>query len=307
MGLFLAWAIRRDLCDKRWFPSDHLAKIRARTWTGSDIADDVDGKLISDMFSTDGAEFATARYRDYLQAFGETFADLPDYGVADDASTASRIEPVLDHLYQSWIEAGRPAPAPPPDIDLETLGLPPIPDIPWDQVPTGHSIAVSQDGSWEFVKQPSPHEAIDVESLIPTDLIEAPLDMSSVTATHWGSSLLRAALRALQVRPSEAAVASAIGGSGDATLTVTVYRIPGIPADRLRESFASVIMRPGRVRWQERSVEGRDVMWAEAELAPGERPVAVAYWTRDGYVFHAAGQPDDVDLAVRRVGESLDA
>jgi hypothetical protein len=109
MGLFLAWAIRHDLHDPRSFPADHVGRIKTGTWTGSDIADDVDGKLVSDMFTAEGAGFAAARYGVYLEVYENTFADLPDYGVADDASAAARIEPLLDELYRAWIAAGKPA------------------------------------------------------------------------------------------------------------------------------------------------------------------------------------------------------
>lgn len=112
IGLFLAWAIRHDLHDPRLFPADLVDRIKARTWTGSDIADDVDGKLVSDMFTAEGAEFASARYGEYLEAYGTAFADMPDYAVPDDAPSAARIEPILDELYRSWIDAGKPPPEP---------------------------------------------------------------------------------------------------------------------------------------------------------------------------------------------------
>jgi hypothetical protein len=127
MGLFLAWSIRHDLHDPRFFPADHVDRIKARTWTGSDIADDVDGKLVSDMFTAEGAEFASARYGAYLEAYGNTFAEMHDYGVTDDASSTSRIEPILDELYRAWIEAGKPPPEPSALSDLEGLELPRIP------------------------------------------------------------------------------------------------------------------------------------------------------------------------------------
>jgi hypothetical protein len=130
MGLFLAWAIRHNLHDPRFFPADHIGRIEAGAWSGSDIADDVDGKLVSDMFTAEGAEFASARYGDYLEAYGKIFADKSDYGVTDDASSASRIEPILDEFYRAWIAAGKPPPEPSPVSDLVTSELSRIPDIP---------------------------------------------------------------------------------------------------------------------------------------------------------------------------------
>jgi hypothetical protein len=166
---------------------------------------------------------------------------------------------------------------------------------------------VSSDGSWDVVEQTSPHEAPELEKLVPADLLDEALDVMSSSASHWGSSLLNRALRDLHVRPKDASVATALGGSGERTLAISIYRVPGIDADRLLERFASVIARPGRAGWQDRAIDGRRVSWAQGEWAPGEGGVAVAYWTRDGYVFHAAGQPEDVELAVRRVGERFDA
>jgi hypothetical protein len=306
MGLFLAWAIRHNLHDPGFFPVDHVDRIKAKTWTGSDIADDVDGKLVSDMFTAEGAEFASAQYGEYLEAYGNTFPDMPDYGVTDDASSASRIEPILDELYRAWIAAGKPPPEPSAVTDLEATELSQIAGIPWE-IPAGHSVAVSSDGSWELVEETRPHEAPEVEKLVPADLLDESLDVVSSSASHWGSSLLNRALRDLHVRPRDASVATALGGSGERTLAISIYRVPGIDADTLLERFVSVIVRPGRAKWQDRAVDGRRVSWAEGKWAPGEGDVAVAYWTRDGYVFHAAGRPEDVELAVRRVGESLDA
>jgi hypothetical protein len=306
MGLLLAWAIRHDLHDPRLFPADHIDRIKDRSWSGSDIADDVDGKLVSDMFTAEGAEFASARYGEYLEAYGTTFADMSDYGVPDDPSTASKIEPVLDELYGAWLGAGKPAPETPAVSNREALALPPIPDIPWDEIPKGHSVAVSSEGSWELIEQTPPHEAPEVEALLPTDLLDSPDVMSSL-ASHWGSSLLNRALRDLHVSPTEAAVATAFGGSGERTLAISIYRVPGIDADRLFGRFASVIARPARAKWKDRLVEGHRVSWAEGEWAPGMGDVAVAYWTRDEYVYHAAGQPEDVEAAVHRMGSQLDA
>jgi hypothetical protein len=307
IGLFLAWAIRHDLHDPAFFPADHVGRIKAGAWTGSDIADDVDGKLVSDVFTAEGAEFASAQYGEYLEAYGNTFADMPDYGVTDDASSASRIEPILDELYRAWIAAGKPPPEPSAVTDLEATEPSRIPDIPWDEIPAGRSVAMSSDGSWELVEETRPHEAPEVEKLVPADLLGETLDLMSSWASHWGSSLLNRALRDLHVRPKDASVATALGGSGERTLAISIYRVPGIDADRLFERFGSVIVRPGRGRWHDRAVDGRRVSWADGEWAPGVGGVAVAYWTRDGYVFHAAGRPEDVELAVRRVGESLDA
>jgi hypothetical protein len=68
-------------------------------------------------------------------------------------------------------------------------------------------------------------------------------------------------------------VATALGGSGERTLAISIYRVPGIAADRLLERFASVIVRPGRAAWHDRAVDGRRVSRAEGNGLP-ERVVS---------------------------------
>jgi hypothetical protein len=88
-----------------------------------------------------------------------------------------------------------------------------------------------------------------------------------------------------------------MGGKGDHTLSVTIYAVPGIPAERLLAEFATVIYKPGRAPWLDRDVGGRSVRWADAT---DRAPFSVAWWTRDGLVFHLAGDESDVVAAVAR-------
>jgi hypothetical protein len=90
IGLFLAWLIRHDLfADDYVVAAGRVEKVRDGEWAGSGLRDDVDGKLINDMLTAEGAAFSTARYGAYLRAFDETFADRPDYSVPDDGAHRS--------------------------------------------------------------------------------------------------------------------------------------------------------------------------------------------------------------------------
>lgn len=124
--------------------------------------------------------------------------------------------------------------------------------------------------------------------------------MSSVSATHWGSSLLNRSLKQLGVRPRDVMVAAGVGGSGENTIAVTVYRVPGASQTQLLAAFGSVIFRPRRSSWSDRSFGATTVSWAEGKGGPGYW--YVAYWARDGLVFHVSGRPDDMEAVIRKVG-----
>jgi hypothetical protein len=62
IGLYLAWLIRHDLHDPRGFPPEHIEAVKRGEMTGSDLADDIDWKLLSDSMTSEGAAFSDARY-----------------------------------------------------------------------------------------------------------------------------------------------------------------------------------------------------------------------------------------------------
>ena len=93
-------------------------------------------------------------------------------------------------------------------------------------------------------------------------------------------------------------VAAGVGGRGERTIAVTIYRIPGASAALLREAFRSVIARPTRTAWSARTIGPTTVSWVEG--SEGAEPWCVAYWTRDDLVLHAAGHPADVEGVLRR-------
>ena len=112
IGLFLSWLVRHDLHDPELFDEQDLADVRAGTMPGSDLLGLVDGKLLSDMLTDEGIAFADARYGPYLAAYGELFAERPDYSIEDDATAEALVHPLLDGMYADWVDAGRPAAAP---------------------------------------------------------------------------------------------------------------------------------------------------------------------------------------------------
>jgi hypothetical protein len=139
---------------------------------------------------------------------------------------------------------------------------------------------------------PRPHAAPELEQLIPAELTDPPLRLSSVPASDWGSSLLRRALKRLGVRAADARVVNGMGGRGEETLVVMLYAIPEMDRERLAAEFADVITLPPRGRWASREIAGRTVQWASGE------EFTVTFWATDGLVVHVAGRADLVDAAI---------
>jgi hypothetical protein len=278
MGLMLAWLIRHDLHDPEMWPEEHVRALKAGEMTGSDLADDCDGKLVSDMFTPEGAAFLDRRYDAYLAAWEGLFVDWPAYGVRDDAQARATVEPLIDRLHADWV-AGVPSA---PVVAAASPG--PAPGAAKTEPVRPSQTATSA---------PAPAPI----TLVPPGLTDPPMEIESVDAAAWGASLLRRALLRLNVRATDATVVAGLGGAGDHTLTMTIYGVPGIPAEALLEEFASVIYKPGRAPWRERQADGRTVRWADAT---DDAPFSVAWWTRDGLVFHLAGDETDVLTAVAR-------
>jgi hypothetical protein len=187
--------------------------------TGSDVADDIDTKLISQDMNAEGRAFSDAQYSAYLSAYNELFTDLPDYGVVDEPANYRRAEQVLDRLYSEWVAEGRPKA--PPETPFE--GDLPLPTSVSVMVPPGYSEEQLQEllAPWEgselvVVPPPTeaqmPHVSQALEALVPRDLTSPPMQVSSVRATDWGSSLLNRALKRLDVRLKDAVVVNGLGG-----------------------------------------------------------------------------------------------
>ena len=296
IGLYLAWLIRQDLHDRDFFPAAHVAAVKTGEMTGSDLADDIDGKLVADDLSDEGRAFSDARYAAYTAAFEATFANEVRYSVGDDEAAYTRIAPVIDAIYAAWVADGRPAAAAP-------MAVPPAPPAVERPLPDQVSMRLMQESMDRIAAElrpaepwpPRPRATPDLEALIPADLADPPLRVSSVAASDWGSSLLRRALKRLGVRAGDGRVVSAVGGHGDETLVVMLYSVPETDHGRLVAEFVDVITLPPRGRWATREVAGRVVQWASgAEFT-------VAFWATDGLVVHVAGRVDLVEAAIPRL------
>lgn len=302
IGFYLAWLIRHDLHDARFLPREHVVAVKQGEMTGSDLADDIDTKLVGQVMSAEGRAFSDARYGAYTSEYGELFKDLPDYAVIDDEPNYLRAEALLDHLYSDWVATGRPKARnePPFEGDL------PMPTSVSVMLPPGFSedqleelLAHWGDTEVTVMRPPTeermPHLAPDLEALIPRDLTSPPIEVSSVLATEWGSSLLNRALKRLETRPEDAVVVNGMGGRGEETLTVTIYGVPGQSAERLSAQFQSVFPRLPGSKWQPREVAGKAVSWGSG------REFTQAVWARDGMVVGVAGSPEAVEDAVKRL------
>jgi hypothetical protein len=302
IGFYLAWLIRRDMHNPRMFPAEHIDAVKRGEMSGSDLADDIDTKLVSQVMNDEGRAFSDGRYAAYTSAYGDLFRDVPDYGVVDRPADYEQVERLLDRIYADWVSAGRPK-APP---ETASHGEVPTSTSVTLMVPAGFTqeqidelVGQRPPGEVTVIRPPTefemPHMAPDLEALIPRDLTSPPMRVSSVRATDWRSSILNRALKRLDVRPKDAVVVNGLGGSAGHTLSVSIYGVPDVPADRLASEFATLIYRLPGSKWAARDIVGRSVNWASG------KEFTVGYWTRDGMVLHVAGEPAAVERAITRL------
>jgi hypothetical protein len=263
-------------------PAAHVAALKAGELTGSDLADDIDGKLVGAVMSAEGRAFRDAGYGAYTAAFEAAFRDHEPYSVGDDDAARLRIDPILEDLYAGWVAAGRPA-------MVSTLDDLPLP-MPSDER------AAFDAATFEInvADLPRQHHVPDLETSVPADLSDPPMEVTSVRATEWGSSLLRRSLKRLGVRPADVVVVDGLGGSGEETLVVALFAVPGIDRLRLLDEFRSVIFIP-RGAWQTRVVAGRAVQWMTVP------EFSTAFWANDGLVVQVSGRADLVEAAIPRL------
>jgi len=306
IGLYIGWLIRRSFHQREMFTAEDVAAVRAGEMTGSDLADEVDDKLVSDMLTDEGRRFTDFYYSTYLQDYNATFATQPEYGVVDDATSYARIAPVLDRAYQGWVGAGRPDPVrEDPDRRIETPEYARGPGVPDTMTPAELDAYMDDMVSRTVIHEvrideiEPAHEAPELERLVRDRLGVASGDVGSTTANRWGSSKLRRALKQLGVRPRDATVVSTIVGDREQSTMVAVYALPGVDAATLETWFADAIHRPSPRPWQATEVGGRRVL-----VADGRDFIAI-YWAVDGMVFHL-GALKGVDLTtlVERLGGS---
>lgn len=293
IGLYLAWLIRHDLHNPEFLRDDWAAAVKAGEMSGSDLADAIDGALVSDLMTVEGAAFTAACYGDYLDDYAEAFRAEGDYAVSDDADAYARIAPVIDRRYKAWVSNGRPAAEPseaePPGpwtagfdpadgVDVEKLRALAMADF--------ESAAAEQGWIVETVVGSGPidmpHVAAALEDLLPRDITRPPMATSSVSASGLGDPLLKRALKRLGVDAGVCVVANGMGGEGPGVMTATIFTVPDTAAGDLEREFAGVIHLPRRGRWETRDVATKRVQWASGS------PFHVAFWALDGMVLHAS-------------------
>jgi len=124
IGMYLVWLIDVDMVDAGWAGTDGVAQgvasIRERAGSPCALRDVTDGRLASDMLSTEGQAFTGAYYapeygyvRDWNRVFGRAAAH---YAVPGDWPTYDRIGPVIERRYHEWVAAGRPELMPMPRL-----------------------------------------------------------------------------------------------------------------------------------------------------------------------------------------------
>jgi hypothetical protein len=109
-----------------------------------------------------------------------------------------------------------------------------------------------------------PHEAPDLEALVPREVAGTRMQVTSARVSDWQSSLLRKAVENVGADPLDAYVALGLGGTGEDTLAVTIYAIPGVPQDRLEAEFAREEYLAEGQHWEQRDVDGKTVWWSAA-------------------------------------------
>jgi hypothetical protein len=110
IGMFLGWAIQRDLVgDLHRADEDtafDLERIKNRHLRPRDfLLNWTDGKLSADDLNDEGNAFATSYYQErYLADWADLFPD--NYRVDDSWENFDRVQAILDWRFDSWREGG---------------------------------------------------------------------------------------------------------------------------------------------------------------------------------------------------------
>jgi hypothetical protein len=280
IGLFLAWLIRHDLHDPAAVPAEAaavVAAVRVGASPGSALRDAVGDALTSDLLAPDGEAFTTWYYPAYLDDYAVAFADAADYSVADDDAAYARIAPTIDRRFAEWLAVAVDMPPMPLSLGGDALLAMSDADLDEAAQDLADAIAGSDEAADQFGDATAdesshgtdgngdPHDAPDLEALVPHAIGGLPLHISSTRVSDWQSSLLRRAVERLGVDPMEAFVALGLGGSGDDTVAVTLYAIPGVPQDRLEAEFSGTEYLADGQSWERRDVGGKVVWWTRTD------------------------------------------
>jgi hypothetical protein len=306
IGLFLAWLVRHDLHDPAAFGSDATAleAVRSGAAPGSVLRDAVGDALTSGALSPEGDAFTAWYYPTYLDDYAVAFADQPDYGVVENDAAYARIAPTIDRRFAEWRAAGEPAAAGPVTFAGDAVAAMSEADLDEVAQELADAIAGSDEAADEFGEASgdegshdtdgngNPHDAPELEALVPREIDGIPLQITSTRVSDWQSSLLRQAVERLGVDPVDAFVALGLGGSGDDTVAVTLYAIPGVAQDRLEAEFSLPEYLGDGQRWERRTVDGKQVWWASTS------DFDTAFYALGGLVVTVGASPTRVRAAL---------
>lgn len=313
IGLFLAWLIRHDLHDPAALPADVVAAVVSVGRAGSDLRHAVGDALTSRVMSDEGEAFADAYYPTYLDDYAVAFADRADYAVAQGEEAYERIGPTLDRRFAEWratvaneTDADGPVLAGRFPISLSADAVAGMSAEDIDEVARDLAEAIAgsddaadqfgqatgEDGSHDTDGNGSPHDAPDLEALVPHEVDGTPLQVTSTRISDWQSSLLRQAVESLGADPAESFVALGLGGTGDDALAVTIYAIPGVPQDRLEAEFSRAEYLADGQQWERREVDGKTVWWSSSD------EFDTMFYALGGLVVTAGGSPARIRAAL---------
>lgn len=107
IACFIHWLAGRGWLGGPFTPAD-VNRIAGGSIALDDLIQLTDEQLTPGMGTGEGRRFGSARYDIYLERWGQAFADLPTYAVPWDTDVRAKARTILDELYASWVEDGRP-------------------------------------------------------------------------------------------------------------------------------------------------------------------------------------------------------
>jgi hypothetical protein len=274
IGFMLAWLLRHGLGQPSFVGTDIAGRLTSDRLRPNDLRDLVDGKLISDALTTEGAAFLDAYYAGgYLREYELEFADLPDYAVPDSPDQQARADRVIDRAYDSWVERGRP-----PALSRGALWSSPASEA---ETSPGLDDLAGLVGAVEVHDLSKPHEDTVLETKIAA-VIGLPIQTSSCVATTWGSSALNRTLRDLGVPKGDVIVANAMGTDGDPLLQV--YKVPMVNSTDLATAFWPS-SHDGRAGWQGLTINSVPAWASTVRPSRGEPAWTSVRCAVDGYAI----------------------
>jgi hypothetical protein len=298
IGFMVSWLIRRGLFQTEFTDPEAGEDLETGKLRPSDLRDLVDGKLIDNMLTSEGAAFLDTYYQAYLTDYDEAFAKEPDYGVTDDLANQARVDDLVNAAFKQWVTTGRPFRAdligPETQLPGSTDGISEMTEMVFEYSGPPELMAGMQlpPGVKVVYVDRHLHEDPALEKLI-TDAIPIPLDTDASKGTQWGSSLLRRQLRDLGVKPKDVVVAS--GMAANAHPTLTVVRIPGVGRARIFEVFRQDRSYARKLDWHPCQIAA----WAglsctdQLPALPLDRSI---WFAMDGYSVDIGSTADDPRL-----------